>query len=354
MGLALRVSGTGVVETASMLRSPVTVSMAFVHGMLAGVKAGGQPFDAFLADANIAPELLRQPGARVTSDQYVALFRSLARRLDDDFLGFLSRPLKRGSFALIARSAVGAATLEAAMAQVFETFRLLQDDLVLETVRRGDLVAVALRFHAPGAPRPPFLDELLLRTFWRLLAWMAGGRLPAARFDFAFGMPPYAESYAKVFPAPLRFDCSQSAFWFSAARLDKPVHRDEAALRAFIADAQEHLILPRREDDIVSARVRNHLQDTLPRWPDLAATAGALNMAASTLQRKLAAEGSSFRTLKDELRLDMAIVRLHTSTVALAVLADELGFADSAAFQRAFKTWTGSAPGAYRRADPRG
>ena len=72
-------------------------------------------------------------------------------------------------------------------------------------------------------------------------------------------------------------------------------------------------------------------------------------MAASTLQRRLAADGTSFQALKDELRRDLAIVRLNTSTVPLAALADELGFADSAAFQRAFKSWTGSAPGAYRR-----
>lgn len=67
------------------------------------------------------------------------------------------------------------------------------------------------------------------------------------------------------------------------------------------------------------------------------------------LQKHLAAEGTSFQALKDALRRDLAIVRLHTSTAPLASLADELGFADSATFQRAFKNWTGSAPGAYRR-----
>ncbi len=83
-----------------MLHPPVTISIAFVHGMLSGVQARGQPCDAFLADAGIAPELLQQVSARVTADQYVALFRLLMERLDDEAMGFLSRPLKRGSYAL--------------------------------------------------------------------------------------------------------------------------------------------------------------------------------------------------------------------------------------------------------------
>ncbi len=192
------------------------------------------------------------------------------------------------------------------------------------------------------------LHELLLRVFWRLLAWLAGGRLPAARFDFAFESPPYAGSYGKIFPAPLQFEQRQSAFWFDAALLQHPVRRDETALRAFLTDAQANVVLPRRADDVVSTRVRSHLQQAQPAWPDLAATADALHMAASTLQRRLAIDGTSFQALKDELRRDLAIVRLNTSTVPLTALAYDLGFADSAAFQRAFKRWTGSAPGAYR------
>ena len=332
-----------------MLNPPLTIPIAFVRGMLSGLEAKGLPFDTFLTDSGIAPELLQQTGARVTADQYVALFTLLTDRLEDDGLCFFSRPLKRGSYALVARAALSAPNLEVAIRRTAHTFQLLQDDVLLEPVRDGNLAGLAIRFIDGTQQHPAFMHELLLRVFWRLLAWLAGGQLTIAGVDFAYESPPYAASYAKIFPAPLSFNQRHSAFWFDAARLKDPVRRDETALRAFLAGAQANIIVPRRGDHLVSARVRSHLQQTLPTWPDLAATADALHTSTPTLQRNLAGEGTSFQALKDELRRDMAIVRLNTSAVPLATLASELGFADSAAFQRAFKGWTGSAPGAYRR-----
>jgi AraC-like DNA-binding protein len=332
-----------------MQRPPVTIPIAFVHGMLSGVRARGLATDSFAVDAGIAPELLELPGARVGAAQYVALFRLLTSRLDDEMLGFLSRPLRRGSFALIARSALGAPTLAAATRRMARTLVLLQDDLALETVREGALAGWGIRFTDPSIPQPTFLHELLLRALWRLLAWLAGGQLPAARFDFAFASPPYTSGYARIFTAPLQFERPQSALWFEAGQLQRPVRRDEAALRAFLADAQAQIIVPRRGDREVGARVRSHLLQTRPQWPDLATTADAVHMSTATLKRRLAHEGTTFQALKDELRRDMAIQRLNTSTVPLATVAFELGFADAAAFQRAFKCWTGSAPGIYRR-----
>lgn len=336
-----------------MLRSPITVPIAFVHGMLAGVSGvqckAGVHLEPLLDAAGIAPSLLDTAGARVTSEQYVALFKALIDRLDDEALGLLSRRLRPGSFGLVTRSALGAPTLDVAMRRVARSFSLLQDDVTFVCLNEADRAGLGLRFTDGFAGAHNFLHELLLRVFWRLLAWLHGGRLKPLGFDLAFDRPNYAAGYGKVLPGLLQFGQPQSALWFDAEALTVPVRRDEAALLAFLKAAPGNVIEPHLADQAVSARVREVLPQSVPGWPDLPSVADGLHMSTSTLQRHLASEGTSFQSLKDLLRRDLAIVRLNTSAVPLAALAAELGFADSAAFQRAFKTWTGSAPGSYRR-----
>jgi AraC-like DNA-binding protein len=340
-----------------MLQPPTTIPIAFVQGMLSGIRARGDAapidVDAALEDAGIAPALLEEMGSRVTAEQYVALFALLMDRLDDEALCFLTRRLRRGSFALMTRATLGASSFEVALRRVAHTFSLLQDDLTLVLLQEGPLAGFGLRLNDPAVTHQNFLHELMLRVYWRLSAWLHGGRLTARRFDFGFALPHYADGYAKVFPGPLQFGQPCSAVWFDASALAMPMQRDTQAINTFLAAAPANVILPRLAEQAVSARVRAVLQQNRPAWADLATTAKGLNMSVSTLQRHLATEGTSFQSLKDQLRRDLAIVRLNTSTVPLATLADELGFADSAAFQRAFKTWTGGAPGSYRRGSSR-
>jgi AraC-like DNA-binding protein len=347
---SIRAAATGLarrpVSNPRMLKPPDTISIAFVHGMLSGVEA---PVASLLADSGIAPDLLDEPAARVTADQYVALFSLLMERRDDEFLGLLSRPLHRGTFALIARSCLGNATLSDSLRRLCATFRLLQDDMELVVVSDGGAVGLRLVFHAGLLAGCTFLHELVLRVFWRLIAWLHGGRLKPARFDFAFATPAHSAEYGKVFPGQVRFEQAHSTVWFDAASLSVPMLRDASALRAFLAQAPGIVIIPQRSDTAVSARVRAHLQHAHPAWPDLAAVSSFLHLSASTLQRRLSAEGTTFQALKDQLRRDIAIQHLSSTPVALTTLALQLGFADGPAFQRAFKAWTGSPPGAYRR-----
>lgn len=327
----------------------LTVGIEFALNLLSGLRRRGIDGSELLLEAGIPAEALQHPGARIPTFQLATLLRTLIERHDDEVLGMLSRPSKRGSFALQVRAGIGAATLEQAIRRIAHVFRLLHDDLQLELVHEAPgLAGLRLVFSQAEAAANPHLHELVLRVYWRLLAWLVGGQLPVVRFDFAYPRPPYSEGYGPIFPAPWRFDRPHSALWFQAERLQLPVCRDEAALRRFMADVPVQVILPRR-DAGTSGRVRSHLQRTQPLWPDLAQTAQALHLSPSALQRRLSAEGTSFQALKDQLRREVAIYRLHTSDVPLGKLAAELGFSDTAAFQRAFKGWTGLPPGSYRR-----
>lgn len=327
---------------------PYTVSIGLVRHLLEGAMRHGFSPEPFLLRAGIAPALVHTQSARVSSDQYIALMWQILQTMGDEALGHFSRPLKRGSLELIGRTALTADSAQTALVRMCQALNLLQDDMEFRLVSEGEHAAVRLR-SAPDIPWRNTLHEFTLRVVWRIAAWMVGGGLRVRRFDFAFEQPSYVSDYGEVFPAALRFGQMASAFWFDARLLSRTSTRDEAALRNFVASWPAEAIIPTWAGRSMQARVHAHLLQCRPVWAGLEATAQALQTSAPTLQRKLAAEGTTFQAIKDQLRRDIAITRLGMGKDSFTRLAADLGFSDAAAFQRAFKGWTGSPPGLYRR-----
>jgi AraC-like DNA-binding protein len=83
------------------------------------------------------------------------------------------------------------------------------------------------------------------------------------------------------------------------------------------------------------------------------ALARDLGCSRQTLYRRLKAEGLTFEALLNRLRRRLAIKFLTEEGVSVKEAAYRLGFADPAAFSRAFKRWTGSAPRSVRAAKSR-
>jgi AraC-like DNA-binding protein len=69
-----------------------------------------------------------------------------------------------------------------------------------------------------------------------------------------------------------------------------------------------------------------------------------MGLSRQTLYRRLKAEGVTFEQLLDELRHRLAVKLLRDQHLPVKQAAWRLGFSDPAAFSRAFKRWTGSAP----------
>ena len=348
--------GGGASTKVSTQKSIVTLPIGAVTGMLSAVQLrwADQPgrLRALTEGVGIPFDLMHDANARVTAQQYVMLCTALFAELDDECLGFLSRPARPGSFKLLSRSVLGASKVGSGLHRLAQALTLLQDDVIVRAEREGRLFGITIAPREGQRPVLRFGHEFLLRVCWRIADWVMGGQARARRFDFVFPRPKeFGEDigdYRRIFPAEHRFDQPHTAVWFDYAEVERPLRLSEADVVDFLRGTPDNVFVTGLIPVGTAARVQAFLRHAAPAWPDLPEVAAELGMSVSSLQRHLASEGTSFREVRDGLRRDMALATLATGSATLSRLAGELGFADDAAFQRAFKAWTGTAPGQYR------
>lgn len=326
-----------------------TVAIAFVQGMLAGLQHAGRDTVRLLESAHIAAQVLNDPGTRIPVDRYADLYNRINSELDDEGFGLFSMPIRSGTFEFLCRSTITAPTLAEAIGRSIRFLRLLLPDLGVRLDSHPEQACLSIVENRPLVIGRVFAFEWLLRLLHGLFSWLVGRSIVLDSVAFPYPRPDHAEDYALIYTAHSTFDADRLTAVFSANLLDLPIRRDEAALQSFLEGAPGKLTTLYRRDREIVLRVRNALRDALPVSSSLAEVARTLNLSPRTLHRRLQAEGSSFQAIKDALRRDLAINRLAKTRQALAAVAAELGFADSAAFYRAFVRWTGIAPAHYRR-----
>jgi AraC-like DNA-binding protein len=332
--------------------SAPTVAIGFVTGILAEIGRTGLSPRELLEHAGIASDLIHQRNARVPVARYAALYRLINEQLDDEGFALFSRPLRRGSFELLCRAVLSAPTLETALERIARTLRVLLDDVSvdLESGSRTAILVIAEEQPLPvGRAGRVFAFEWLLRLIHGLAAWLVAHPLPLDEVSFPYPPPLHVADYELVFAPRYTFDAPRLEARFPVEWLALPVRRDEAALQAFLVGAPASITTLYRRDRALALRVREHLRAALPEHLALPALAERLFLSPRTLHRRLEDEGTSFRAIKDGLRRELAIEWLTKTQRPLGRIGSELGFADAAAFYRAFAAWTGSGPREYRR-----
>ncbi len=108
--------------------------------------------------------------------------------------------------------------------------------------------------------------------------------------------------------------------------------------------------LSRLDKNDVEQRVKNRIYEMLPLGtPSQTEIAAKLGMSLRNLQRRLQERETSFRDILEATRKKLALEYIQQNHLSFSEIGYLVGFSNIGNFNRAFKRWTGSTPGAYRK-----
>jgi AraC-like DNA-binding protein len=327
-----------------------TIAIHHVEQVLQGAERRGVPTAPLLRRAGIPTALMEAPLARVSQEQYARLLRIVQRALRDEFWGLCSAPLCLGSFAQCCRLLIHTPTLADAMRTGFRYFHGELPDFVARLSVADGIARV--RVVTPLEPEPSLLyaERTFLFFSFGLASWLVARRIPLVGVDYRGPASEHGAETARVFQAKVRYGQPHFGLSFDARWLQLPMVQNPQSLREFLAHAPANLLVKYRDKTSVTERIRRFLRSRLrDEMPSLDEVGRVLAMTPQTLSRRLREEGQGFQALKDNLRRDAAIEYLARPDMTLLDIADQLGFSEASTFHRAFKKWTGVAPGEYRQ-----
>jgi AraC-like DNA-binding protein len=172
--------------------------------------------------------------------------------------------------------------------------------------------------------------------------------LPLRRLEIRQPEPPHVDLYEEVFGVRPRFGCDANRGVFDAALLDLPMPQANELTARHCEEQCAQILARRRARSGVAERVRRLLA-ALDGPRSMVEVAHDLHVSPRTLRRHLAAEGTSFRALVDEMTMAFTEELLEDPTLSIDDIAARLGYSDGSSLTRAFVRVHGVPPRRFHR-----
>jgi AraC-like DNA-binding protein len=310
-----------------------------------------------LAGTGLTLEALRVPGAEVTARQELTAVRNLQDACPDPLL-----PLEAGrryhlttygiwGFALASSPTVRDA-LEVGSRFVDLSFTFCTFSIEDAVAQDGELRLCLDDLDVPDDVRPFVVvrDLAGLRTLTTELV----PALELQRLCVRLPAPPETAPYTELFGVAPEFAAARNMAVIAAEALDLPLPQADELTAAMTERQCRDLVERRRARSGLAARVRDELLRAPADMPGADAVAARLAVSERTLRRRLAGEGTSFRSLVDEVREALAEELLVPGSLTVEQVARRLGYAETASLTHAFTRWKGLPPSAWAEQRRRG
>jgi AraC-like DNA-binding protein len=332
-----------------------TSTLPAIHALHLAEVAGrlGVPRDELLSGSGLSAGELADPRARLPLGEVIALVERARELTGEPGLGvYLGLHMQISSHGYLGFAAMTARTVGESLALATRFAPTRTSALGLGLRVDGGLAYLSIEERADlGSARDVIILAVLIGI--ARLGDVLTGRTLTGRAEVAFAEPPYFARFASLAGAEVAgrvaFGRPAHQLVFDEAILELPMTMaDPAALQLAREQCELELDALHRERS-VAGRARALLLGDDGGVRPAAEIARRLHMSSRTLKRRLADEGTSYTALLAAHRRARATELLRDGALTQDEIALALGYADAASFARAFRRWTGTSPGAYRR-----
>jgi AraC-like DNA-binding protein len=301
-------------------------------------------------EMGLNPGVMKQGGGRYRIDNIDNLWRMASEVIDDPCFGLKASALWHPSnFGALAYAMLASNTLRAALERLDRYHRVISDEefTKLDETEEG-LRLTLLRSHEKRDI--PERNDAALALILSMCRVNYVEDLAPVSVTFTHPMPPCSAKFFEYFRSPVFFDAPADSLTLSIEVVDKHLPGSHPQL-VELHDQIMIEYLARLDQEHISQAVKAVIVDQLPSGNITdESVSRAMNMSSRNLQRQLESSGTTFNTLLNEIRQDLAKKYLRDQQICLTEIAFLLGFSESSAFSRAFKRWMGVTPSQYRKA----
>jgi AraC-like DNA-binding protein len=296
---------------------------------------------------------LSDPDARVPESAAEAAWRLAATLAEDPVIGLhVAESLPRGALDLVEYAFRSSPSLAVALERLARYGRVLSDRVAARLDARGDGLLLLVR-DTGHTPLHPGRAEFALTAALRFAREGTGENITPLQVCFAHPAPEDTSEYRRFFRIPVRFSAGSNSMILSTADAARPLRGADEGLSQMVRRRLDKILADRHPHGSgpLGGHVRHMMVEHLGAMMlTPAVTAKALGVSGRTFTRRLTEEGTSFRTILDDVRRELACALLQDRSLSVADVAFFLQYSEPAAFNRAFRRWTGRTPTEFREA----
>ncbi|PZQ79070.1 MAG: hypothetical protein DI549_21205 [Ancylobacter novellus] len=312
----------------------------------------GVSLDEAFAGSGIAPAELA-PDARFGYPTLAALLERSAVLARCPHLGLLvgARNDHR-ALGLIGEMMASAPTLGDAFRDYVDLQIGYSRGAVVYLQNAGDHILVGYGLYAnAGTGRQ--VHDLVMALGCNMVRSLTGGRASPIQVLADVGPPVSLAPYRSVLKTTALFDQDHTAIVIAARDMALALPGANPAQRIKLRTEIQQAM--RGDMNDIAAQVRHILRPRLMSGEaDRYAVARELGLSPRTLARHLARTGTSFETIKDEVRFAIACELLARTRLPIGRIAEALAYSGNSTFDHAFTRWAGMAPSQWRAEGRRG